>query len=173
VVFPPQKLNGYVFMDGGTVWNANLATAVEQCKELVDDYSDIVVDIALCSYSSMPEETVSKNAIENWKAARDIHQYYAGTSNLFAEARAYPGLDVRYYFQEANGCPGAGGLSFDNSTTWCLQEAGRADAKAMLDIGNENVSKTLDEWYFSKDLKKEYPHFRDYLNKVYSYVFNK
>ena len=73
----------------------------------------------------------------------------------------------------ANGCPGAGGLSFDNSTTWCLQEAGRADAKAMLDIGNENVSKTLDEWYFSKDLKKEYPHFRDYLNKVYSYVFNK
>lgn len=60
-------------MDGGTVWNANLATAVEQCKELVDDYSDIVVDIALCSYSSIPTETVSNNAIANWKAARDIH----------------------------------------------------------------------------------------------------
>lgn len=28
VVFPPQHLNGYVFMDGGTVWNVNLDSAV-------------------------------------------------------------------------------------------------------------------------------------------------
>ena len=28
-VFPPQHLNGYVFMDGGTVWNTNLNSAVQ------------------------------------------------------------------------------------------------------------------------------------------------
>lgn len=29
VIFPPQHLNGYVFMDGGTAYNVNLDTAVE------------------------------------------------------------------------------------------------------------------------------------------------
>lgn len=97
--------------------------------EIVDDYSDIIVDIAICSYMGPPPgQTYSSNAIANWMSARSIHNYYAGTSNLYAESRAYPGLDFRYYFQEQNSCPGAGGLSFDNSTTWCLQEAGRADA---------------------------------------------
>lgn len=50
VVFPPQHLNGHVFMDGGTVWNINLASAVQQCMEIVDDYSDIIVDVAICGY---------------------------------------------------------------------------------------------------------------------------
>lgn len=29
VVFPNQHLNGYNFMDGGTVWDLNLDTAVQ------------------------------------------------------------------------------------------------------------------------------------------------
>ena len=49
-IFPPQQMNGYVFMDGGTVWDVNLTSAVEQCKEIVEDYSDIIVDIAICGY---------------------------------------------------------------------------------------------------------------------------
>ena len=28
-VFAPQHLNGYIFMDGGTVWNTNLNSAVQ------------------------------------------------------------------------------------------------------------------------------------------------
>ncbi len=138
---------------------------------VVDDVSDIIVDVAVCSYSTEATGDVEKSAIKNWQHARDIKNYFAGTSNLFAEMSAYPGLDMRFYFQERNGCPGAGGLNFDNSTTWCLQEAGRNDAKNMLEIGNDNVSKTLDEWLANKELKKEYPHFRDYLNKAYSYIF--
>ena len=71
---------------------------------------------------------------------------------------------MRYYFQENNKCPDQGGLDFNNSTTWCLQEAGRADAEDFLNIGSKDVKFTLDEWYNSIQLKKEYPYFRDYLN---------
>ena len=53
-----------------------------------------------------------------------------------------------------------------------MQEAGRADAKAMLDIGTDNVSSTFDEWNEDFELRKTYPYFRAYLNKVYSYIFN-
>lgn len=101
-------------------------------------------------------------------AARSIHNYYADTDNLYTESQAYPGLDLRYYFQEQNSCPGAGGLDFDSSTTDCLQEAGRSDAQNMLNIGSDNVKSTYDEWSVKKALKKEFPHFRDYLNKVYN-----
>ena len=171
VVLPPQHLNGHVFMDGGTVWNVNLDTAIQQCLEVVDDVSDIIVDVAVCSYSSVPEGEVEKSAIKNWQTARDIKNYYAGTSNLFAEMSVYPGLELRYYFQEHDGCPGQGGLDFNNSTTWCLQEMGRNDAKNMLEIGSDNVGKTLDDWLADKELRKEYPHFREYLNKAFSYIF--
>jgi len=134
-------------MDGGTVWNVNLDTAVENCMEIVDDYSDIIVDVAICGYQSEPGASVSRNAITNWQIAKSTRDYYNGGNSLWSQAKGYPGIDMRYYFQERNSCPGAGGLDFNNSTTWCLQEAGRADAKAMLDIGSDNVSKTLDEWH--------------------------
>ena len=113
-------MNGHVFMDGGTVWNVNLMTAVDQCLEIVDDYADIIVDVAVCSYDELPGGTPDKNAIKNWKLASSISDYYNGSNSLYAQAQAYPGLDIRYYFQERNSCPGAGGLDFNNSTTWCL-----------------------------------------------------
>jgi len=139
--------------------------------EIVDDYSDIIVDVAICGYAAPPATTVSKNAKANWDAMKTVRDYYISSMSVIGELRAYPGLDMRFYFQERNSCPGAGGLSFDNSTTWCMQEAGRADAKAMLDIGSDKVAKTLEEWYDNYELKKEYPYFREYLNKVYSYIF--
>ena len=51
VVFPPQHLKNWIFMDGGTVWNTNLTSAVQECAKIVDnDYSKIVIDVAICGY---------------------------------------------------------------------------------------------------------------------------
>jgi len=52
VALPPQHLNGHIFIDGGSVWNVNLSTAVEQCMEVVEDYADIIVDVAVCGYDA-------------------------------------------------------------------------------------------------------------------------
>ena len=49
-VFPPQYLKGHIFMDGGTVWDANLTSAVNQCLEIVDDVADIILDVAICGF---------------------------------------------------------------------------------------------------------------------------
>ena len=53
-----------------------------------------------------------------------------------------------------------------------MQEAGRADAQNMLRIGSHNIRETLDEWYKNLPLKKEYPFFRDYLDKIYGALFD-
>jgi hypothetical protein len=40
-------------MDGGTVWNTNLASAVERCRELVTNDEDIIMDVITCSNSKI------------------------------------------------------------------------------------------------------------------------
>ena len=69
VVFPPQSLGSHVFMDGGTVWNLNLDSAVQQCLNKGFDASDIIADIAICGYNSIPEDAldVEKKAYVNWQ----------------------------------------------------------------------------------------------------------
>jgi hypothetical protein len=39
-------------MDGGTVYNINLVSAVHRCREVVDDDSKIVLDIIDCNPST-------------------------------------------------------------------------------------------------------------------------
>ena len=79
-------MNGYVFMDGGTVWDVNLTSAVEQCKEIVDDYSDVIVDVAICGYSALPGGPTQKNAVKNLQNARNIRDYYNNSNSVIAQA---------------------------------------------------------------------------------------
>ena len=45
--------------------------------EIVDDYSDIIVDVAYCdNYEAGPGRDVNKNALEEWRIARGINKYY-------------------------------------------------------------------------------------------------
>lgn len=44
----PDYDGGVVCMDGGTVWNINVASAVQRCREVVDDDKDIILDVIDC-----------------------------------------------------------------------------------------------------------------------------
>ena len=54
-VFPHRVIGEMVLMDGGTTWNTNVASAVERCMEVVDNESQIIIDIVLCSSSSLSD----------------------------------------------------------------------------------------------------------------------
>lgn len=69
-------------MDGGTVWNANLDTALQQCRELVDRNEDIIVDVLITNIYKKPVETVEKNAFSNYRNAKEIHDYYVNYNAL-------------------------------------------------------------------------------------------
>ena len=86
----------------------------------MDDPSDIIVDVAICGYTADPDVDLNNHAFHNFMQAKSVHDYYVNTDSLWGQAAAFPGLDMRYYFQERTGCPGSGGLNFNNSTTWCL-----------------------------------------------------
>jgi len=52
-VFPPQWFKQRWFMDGGTVWDVNIDSAIEQCLKKVDSYDKITIDVFLCGTNTM------------------------------------------------------------------------------------------------------------------------
>lgn len=90
-------------------------------------------------------------------------------NSIVSELDAFPNAELRYYFQEhGTGCSGSS-LDFNNSTTWCLQEAGRRDAQNMLNVSQNNIRATLDDWNADKQIKKEFPYIGDYLKFLFNF----
>lgn len=52
-VFEPDHWDGKVLMDGGTVYNTNLVTGVQRCRDAGFADPDIIVDIAICDYAHL------------------------------------------------------------------------------------------------------------------------
>ena len=71
-----------VCMDGGSVWNTNLVSAIQRCREDVDDDSEIVLDILLCSGSSLDKWDESGKALSNYFREQNIKDYNSGMNDI-------------------------------------------------------------------------------------------
>jgi len=65
-IFPHRQHDGKLLMDGGTVWNTNLVSAVDRCMELVDDSSKIIIDIILCDTAKLKKDFDMESAMGNY-----------------------------------------------------------------------------------------------------------
>jgi hypothetical protein len=77
-------------MDGGTVWNTNLVSAVNKCLEVVDSKSKIVVDIAICGHAELPAYNHTDNTIGNFLRYREIKSYYSKLDDIFEYMETEP-----------------------------------------------------------------------------------
>lgn len=48
-IFPNRVYKDMVLADGSTAWNSNLVSAVDKCRDLVDNDSQIIIDIIICT----------------------------------------------------------------------------------------------------------------------------
>jgi predicted acylesterase/phospholipase RssA len=48
ILFPPQDFKGHLLMDGGTIWDVNISSAVKQCNDMGATNEEITIDIAVC-----------------------------------------------------------------------------------------------------------------------------
>lgn len=108
-------------MDGGTVWNTNLVSAVHRCREIANDDSEITLDILMAdSKNQKPWNENKDNAMNNYLRMDDIRKYNNGRSDILEFKQAFPKVNFRYYVEPTG--PLAGGLDIlhvDNSTvTW-------------------------------------------------------
>ena len=134
-VFPPHHYIDKVFMDGGTVWNINIDSAIQRCLEIVDDESQITLDVVILGDYEVPPETQDETTIGNYMRAKDLNALYTNYDAIFEQLRAYPNLNFRYLFEQQGGYSGTKELDFDGVNTWPLQVAGRQAAQDVLAAG--------------------------------------
>lgn len=147
--FPNQKWpNGVICMDGGTVWNTNLVSAVERCREIVDDDSQITLDVIVCDEKEETTWQHKDNAYSNFLRYKDIKDYYSGVSDIYDFVQAYPNINFRHYITPSEPLAGALGiLDFNNATmTWPMQMVGRLDGENAVKDGDGFMFSKLLEW---------------------------
>jgi len=157
-------------MDGGTVWNVNVDSAINQCRDMGATDEEITLDILICGGPGMiPPKEETATSIQNFLAARSISSYYKNNDGIDSEIRLSPGVKIRYFFKEhGSGTTGCvmSQLNFNGEDTWCLQEAGRRDAQQALTLGQEKINKAVNEWFADAALQKKYTYIYDYVKTV-------
>ena len=157
-------------MDGGTVWNTNLVSAVHRCREQVSDDSQITLDIVMAdSKEQGPWNEKTSNAISNLMRYNSIKNYHDGRSDILEFKEAFPKVNFRYFVEPTG--PLANGfdiLHVDNKTvTWPMQLQGRKDGARVVEAGEGYMFERMDEWSNSSDLKQDFPNLSDYLTSLY------
>ena len=168
-VFPPHVWKGRgIFMDGGTVYNTNMTSAIQQCLDMVDDETKITIDLMVCSPPDTPPVIDDPaKTIGNVLRSRNIHKDYSGTNNIMDDIRAHPNINYRYLVYETeNKASGISEIEFEGEKTWVMQETGRKDAQDSVTDGAGANFEVLKTWSASTELKKEFPRFRDYLISI-------
>ena len=85
-------------MDGGTIYNVNLISAVQQCIEVVDDYSKIIVDVAICAKDKETGMDVQKDALANYLHAMEMKRHGEVLNAIQWQKAAFPEVNYRYLF---------------------------------------------------------------------------
>lgn len=107
-------------MDGGTVWNLDATSPINQCLEMGYAEEDIIIDMAICGDNSLnEEEELSKNSFYEFFRGRNISSHYTSSDEVEDVMRAYPKVDFRYLFLEQN--PITVCIDFRNEVTWPYQ----------------------------------------------------
>ena len=165
-VFPPQHFKDMILMDGGTIWDIDILSAVNQCLNVVDDEADIIVDVAICGDNVLKsEEEVSKDSISNWQRSNYITKFYRSSNAIIEQKRAHPNVQYRHLFLEQNALAN---LDFRNQTTWPYQMQGREDAQKVIDNPAFDGFQTLEYWMENeKTLREKFTTFTEY---YYSYL---
>ena len=96
-VFPNQHYKGMNLMDGGTIWDVNVDSAVNACLNMGYSQEDIIIDTLVCSYTEMPTETDVGNTVNNFAQSFHIHGALNNGDAIAEQERAYPNVNYRYY----------------------------------------------------------------------------
>lgn len=134
LVFPQVKWQkeDYFMGDGGAMHTFNLVSAIQRCREVVDDDSKISLDVILTLHQ--PEQIAKypvqnlTNGLDNLKRKYTIHKNYHDARDLAEYMKGFPDVNFRYLvirnqnhswplpFDQDVGFPGPD--AFDNASTF-------------------------------------------------------
>ena len=154
-------------MDGGTVYNTNLVSAVEKCLELVDSPAKITMDIVICGHAEMDALEKPGNTISNYLRYRAIKKYDHALDDVLEFQKTEPLVNYRYLVIPSIALnSGIKELDFSPEATTPMVELGKQDAQNIINLGKGKSFSLLSEW---KSEKVENKHaFGKYLHSFAS-----
>mmetsp|Transcript_25387 Transcript_25387/g.19123 ORF Transcript_25387/g.19123 Transcript_25387/m.19123 type:complete len:217 (+) Transcript_25387:355-1005(+) len=155
--FPPTYYDYGIYMDGGTVWNTNLAYGVHKCREFVESDEQIVVDVAICnSLEELNQTTSLENTIDHYLRYREIKKYYSTLNDVLEFKQTVPLAQYRYLFTPSEELPGGAKLLlFNRETLEPMIELGKADVERVLSQGEGNGFDMLEAWSNDAHLRNQ------------------
>ena len=110
-------------VDGGIAYGVDVPSAIHRCKEMVDDDSQIIVDIIVPSSPHLEGWADNNNALNNFMRFKGIKDFNKAMADVYDFFQAYPNVNFRYFVMPSSPLPG--GLKLldaDNATnTWPMQ----------------------------------------------------
>ena len=95
--FPPADVLNSYFFDGSAVWDIDIFSGVNRCKDKGFSNEDIVVDVVMTSSANLKEVNA-----ENYKSVQmlfrylEISSFYNSMDGILRAKFAYQGVDFRY-----------------------------------------------------------------------------
>ena len=80
IFFPPVEHEGHLLMDGGTIWDINLSSAINQCHQMGASNEEITVDMTYWLLRHKPGHAAGRT-VHNWLEAWHTHFYYTGMNS--------------------------------------------------------------------------------------------
>ena len=95
--FPPADVLGSYYFDGSAVWDIDIFSAVNRCKEKGFQNQDITVDVIMTSSANLKEVNASDyKSIQMLFRYLEISSFYNSMDGLLRAKFAYEGVNWRY-----------------------------------------------------------------------------
>jgi len=153
LVFPSMKIGDNVFVDGGSLWNIDIPTAVRRCREVVDDDKDIIVDAILCGSNppvSPPKGELKKySALSHYRRAGEIKGFYDTMNKLDSALFNYPDVEFRYVIGPSESLSTSSNpipLDFSKSHLDKCFEVGKKDARNAVKMDPMKYYETMQKY---------------------------
>lgn len=107
--FPPRDMKEFgldaILIDGGTSWNNNLVSGVDECLKIdgINDQSQIDVDIITLNGKHLPDFNIQEGdiptTIQYYERKKELNSFYHDYDDMIEFMEAFPRVNYRYYFQ--------------------------------------------------------------------------
>lgn len=133
-------------MDGGTVYDANVVSGIEMCKDLGFADADIVVDVYNCGSVDVSTTESMGHTRENFSRDHYLRSSSGFQTYLYDTMQAYPDAYFRYIVGTDFDMSGHSLLDFNPTNTDYFQSHGRtAAANALAEGPNVQAQRIFDE----------------------------
>jgi predicted patatin/cPLA2 family phospholipase len=137
--FPHITRGELELIDGGVIWNLDIASAVRRCKEIVDDEKDIIVDMVLCGNHKIDKKVdIEKySTFQHIMRGRELSSFYNGMSDYNTSLALFPEVNFRYLIVPSENIDsGLIPLNFNQKQVDQCFRVGKKDAENAVKLGH-------------------------------------